>query len=277
MTTVRALMGVGYYRSQTPDLALYLGDSCYPGLTEMYARIGFNEGTEQPYVDHSEKPFDNAQRVTIKPVFKDKPNTREAHLRGAGMFRRVWARLACPAKGFAKSTVVTEDHGDFVRSSVDNWRIEPSKGKRIIVPAFKHNDLTLAIVEGVHALHTLSDDDRAAIVAHFDQYRFDSTQIAAVLGCSPKTVSTWRRKSEAPKDDIDVKEVIKQALLDAVKWQESFAAANAQGTPEREAALAQVKAYRIVLRQRYGSDKTVLEAAMERANVVPITEIRRVK
>jgi Homeodomain-like domain-containing protein len=195
---VRALLGVGYYRSSAaPDLALYLGDACYPGFKTIWVRLGINDRTGRPYIDHSHGPFDeDSIEIKISQSMKGKDTTREAHMRKSRILRDSWRNLACPARGFAKSPVHSEDKGAFVRSSIDNWRVEPGKGKRLVIPEFRHSTLSHAIAEGEHQLHTLSHEDRQAIVVHFAQYGLDPVQIAAVLGCSAKTIYTWHRARE---------------------------------------------------------------------------------
>lgn len=194
LSVVRGLLGVGYYRKgATPDLALYLGDRCYPGIKSIFVRLGLDDNG-RPYVDHSDGKFDDAaHEISVVYLVKGKENTREAHVRKSRILRDAWGDLACPARGFAKSVVSSEDYVSYTRSFVTNWRTEPGKGKRITVPAFKHTVLSRAIADGKHELHTLSHDDRQTLLTHFAKYKCDPIQIATVLGCSPKTINTWQR------------------------------------------------------------------------------------
>lgn len=192
---VRALLGVGYYRSQSaPDLALYLGESCYPGLTSLWCRLGMGKG---PYVDHCDIQFEGSFEISVTPSIKGRDSTREAHVRRARVIREVWSTLACPARGFAKSPVTSEAHQTFTRSYIENWRTEPGKGKRTTVPPFEHSTLSRAVAEGEHGLHMLTGTDRQALLSHLEGFGMDAHQVASVLGCSVKTVQSWRRKSNA--------------------------------------------------------------------------------
>jgi hypothetical protein len=70
------------------------------------------------------------------------------------------------------------------------------------------------------------------------------------------------------------RDTVRQALYDAIDWQNSFAEANHPGSPERAEALAQVKLYRALLKRRYGRSDTPIEAAMKGATYVTIEELR---
>jgi hypothetical protein len=72
----------------------------------------------------------------------------------------------------------------------------------------------------------------------------------------------------------DVKETIRLALQDAVEWQLSLAGAWHSGSPERAEALAQAKAYRKILKRRYGTDKTLMDEMLEGTEVVTLADLQ---
>lgn len=71
------------------------------------------------------------------------------------------------------------------------------------------------------------------------------------------------------------RELVRQALLDAIDWQRSLADAWPKGTPERQEAIDQGKAYRALMKRRYGSDETPWEVATKNATTVTLEELRR--
>lgn len=191
----RNLIGVGFYRSQNaPDLALYLGEPCYAGLDKLWCRLTENpDNAGQPAVDHFDEAFDGAIELAIRPSLPGKLNTREAHVRRRDTIREAWPSLSCSARGFAKSSVLTIECGPYMRSLVTEWHIEP--GTKLRLPAFTHTAVSRAIAEKEHTLFTLSHEDREALVSHFEVYGMNAAQIAAVLGCSVKTVQKWRLRA----------------------------------------------------------------------------------
>jgi hypothetical protein len=70
------------------------------------------------------------------------------------------------------------------------------------------------------------------------------------------------------------RDTVRQALYDAIDWQNSFAESNHPGSPERAEARAQVKLYRALLKRRYGTSQTPMEARMEGATYVTLDELR---
>ena len=73
---------------------------------------------------------------------------------------------------------------------------------------------------------------------------------------------------------MTVKDVLRQALYDAIDWQRSLGQCYEPGTPERAEAAAQAKLYRDILKRRYGSRLTPLEKPILGAEVVGIDELR---
>jgi hypothetical protein len=72
---------------------------------------------------------------------------------------------------------------------------------------------------------------------------------------------------------MTVRETIWQAFRDAIKWQEDYAQVWPAGSKERQEARAQALVYRRFLQRRYGTDKSQLDAAMDRATVVTLQEL----
>lgn len=56
------------------------------------------------------------------------------------------------------------------------------------------------------------------------------------------------------------REVLRRALNDAIEWEISYAGCCQAGSPERAEALAQVNRYRALLKRRYGTRDTPMEA-----------------
>jgi hypothetical protein len=73
----------------------------------------------------------------------------------------------------------------------------------------------------------------------------------------------------------DVRETIRQALLDAIGWQESLAACYARDQPEWRECKAQARKYRKIMKRRYGTDLTPLETAMKDARPIGLDELRK--
>jgi hypothetical protein len=186
---VRALQSVGLYR-KGPDLVVYVGAHNYVDLGSMHCRLGLYADTGQPYVDHSYAAFEGSIETSIRPSMAGKPASREGHVRRS-MVRVGWSDLACPARGFASSPVVSTDCGEYVRSADFDWRTEP--GSKLKLPPFKHSTKTLAHAKVEHGLHTLTQQDRKGLIAHFETFGFNELHIAAVLGCALKTVRIWKR------------------------------------------------------------------------------------
>jgi hypothetical protein len=72
-----------------------------------------------------------------------------------------------------------------------------------------------------------------------------------------------------------VKDLLRQALHDAIDWQLSLADAWQKGTPERKEAMDQANRYRAVLKRRYGTDKTALDAMIDAAEYVTLDDLRK--
>lgn len=70
------------------------------------------------------------------------------------------------------------------------------------------------------------------------------------------------------------RDTIKYALYDAIAWQLSLADAQHKGSSERRESLAQAKAYRSVLKRRYGDDRLPMEIALEGTKIVTLDELR---
>jgi hypothetical protein len=68
---------------------------------------------------------------------------------------------------------------------------------------------------------------------------------------------------------------IAQALLDAIGWQAGLADAWPKGSDERQEAIDQIKAYRRILKRRYGNDHTQLDAMLKKAKLVPALALRK--
>ena len=67
-------------------------------------------------------------------------------------------------------------------------------------------------------------------------------------------------------------EIVCQALFDAIGWQAGLVEAWPDGSAEQQEARDQIKAYRRLLKRRYGSDCTKLDAALKEAKLVnPLT------
>ncbi len=70
---------------------------------------------------------------------------------------------------------------------------------------------------------------------------------------------------------MTVREDIRQALYDAIGWQEGLADAwkHIDG-PERQEALDQIKAYKRILQRRYGTSMTALDVKLKDAKLMPV-------
>lgn len=71
------------------------------------------------------------------------------------------------------------------------------------------------------------------------------------------------------------RDVLRQALNDAIGWQSGLISAWAAGSPERAEAVSQVKKYRALLKRRYGTSRTPMERAFANATTVTLDELRR--
>lgn len=75
-----------------------------------------------------------------------------------------------------------------------------------------------------------------------------------------------------------VSDDIKQALYDAIGWQETLADAHrhcSDGVTKE--AEEQIKRYRAILKRRYGVSRTALERATDGMTYVSLTELRNRK
>lgn len=70
------------------------------------------------------------------------------------------------------------------------------------------------------------------------------------------------------------RDTIRQALYDAIGWQQSLADAWASGTPERAEAQDQVRHYRALLKKRYGDRRLPSERTFADAREVTLDELR---
>lgn len=67
-------------------------------------------------------------------------------------------------------------------------------------------------------------------------------------------------------------EFIRQSLLDGIAWQLGLADAWPEGSAERDEARDQAKAYRRILKSRYGSSSTKLDDALSKCKLVSMAE-----
>lgn len=74
---------------------------------------------------------------------------------------------------------------------------------------------------------------------------------------------------------MTVHDDIRQALYDAIGWQEGLAHAWQKGTPERQEALDQIKSYRRILKRRYGEDRTALDIQLSDAKLVSVLDLKK--
>jgi len=74
---------------------------------------------------------------------------------------------------------------------------------------------------------------------------------------------------------MTVHDDIRQALYDAIGWQEGLANAWAAGSPERQEALDQIKSYRRILKRRYGEDRTSLDLKLAGAKLVNVLDLKK--
>lgn len=63
---------------------------------------------------------------------------------------------------------------------------------------------------------------------------------------------------------------IRQALYDAIGWQEGLADAWSEGSPERKEAIDRIKRYRRILERRYGTSMTSLDKKLKEATLKPV-------
>ncbi|MDR3502896.1 MAG: hypothetical protein P4L79_09960 [Legionella sp.] len=76
---------------------------------------------------------------------------------------------------------------------------------------------------------------------------------------------------------ITQKELIRRALWDAVYWQEGLADSYGRNTPESKKALEQARAYRKLIKKKYGENMTALELMCSQATAVSIFDIKETK
>lgn len=72
-----------------------------------------------------------------------------------------------------------------------------------------------------------------------------------------------------------VSDDIRQALYDAIGWQSGLAEAWSKGSAEHKEALDQVKAYRRILRRRYGTSHTTLDLKLKDATLVSVFDLKK--
>lgn len=70
------------------------------------------------------------------------------------------------------------------------------------------------------------------------------------------------------------RDLIRRALYDAIDWQNSLADAWSPGSPERQQSRDQAKAYRTILKRRYGQSSTPMETVPEGATVVSLQALK---
>lgn len=73
---------------------------------------------------------------------------------------------------------------------------------------------------------------------------------------------------------MGVREDIWLALHDAIGWQMGLVNAHGRKTVEGMEAMDQAKRYRAILRRRYGTDKTKLDAMMEHSKLVSAFDLK---
>lgn len=73
---------------------------------------------------------------------------------------------------------------------------------------------------------------------------------------------------------------IRSALQDAIEWQKTFADANPVGSPEYEGALLKVKAYKNILKRRYGDGRSrleIIDSELSKLDTVSIYDLQKMK
>lgn len=73
---------------------------------------------------------------------------------------------------------------------------------------------------------------------------------------------------------MTVRDDIRQALYDAIGWQQGLVHAWPAGSPERQEAIDQIKAYRRILKRRYSETRHPSEAAFDGAKPVSIFDLK---
>lgn len=73
---------------------------------------------------------------------------------------------------------------------------------------------------------------------------------------------------------MTVRDDIRQALYDAIGWQSGLVDAWPVGSPERQEAIDQIKAYRRILKRRYGETRRAADIALDGAELVDIMTLR---
>jgi hypothetical protein len=68
---------------------------------------------------------------------------------------------------------------------------------------------------------------------------------------------------------MSTRDDIRQALYDAIGWQEGLADAWSEGSPERQEALDRIKRYKRILDRRYGTSMTALDVKLKDAVLKP--------
>jgi hypothetical protein len=73
------------------------------------------------------------------------------------------------------------------------------------------------------------------------------------------------------------KDVIREALYDAIGWQRGLVHAyvHIPDAPERAEALAAIKAYKSILRKRYGTDRHAGEDALAKMETINVYDLIR--
>lgn len=71
---------------------------------------------------------------------------------------------------------------------------------------------------------------------------------------------------------------IRQALYDAIEWQRSFAEACPSGSEERNEAFEQIRAYKKILKRRYGDGRSrqeIIDEELSKLNTVSIYDLQK--
>jgi hypothetical protein len=73
---------------------------------------------------------------------------------------------------------------------------------------------------------------------------------------------------------MTVRDDIRQALYDAIGWQNGLVEAWQDGSPEQREAIDQIKIYRKILKRRYGEGRLPDERLLDGARLVNLDEIK---
>jgi hypothetical protein len=68
---------------------------------------------------------------------------------------------------------------------------------------------------------------------------------------------------------MSARDDIRQALYDAIGWQEGLADAWSEGSAERREALDRIRRYKRILVRRYGTSMTALDVKLKDAKLKP--------